>query len=233
MVSRMRSLVAATSKDMRQVRKRREEVGGRGTRVGPCSMFPISRAWIQENRRRLVLSELCVLRSRVDWRTPGELFGAPSRFDSSADWTGPMNCVRQYIESWHHSTASPYPNQAIPSSILMAPPTQSTIPKPSFNLDSQPPQMPPTSTMIAAPALRFLFAFCHAHNFGSLARSLYTLVKTVVGISLYPKARLAATCAPNCQARNGIPIKTRSLFGLFSGIASVVTNVAATRMESP
>ncbi|KAL8787076.1 MAG: hypothetical protein Q9213_002418 [Squamulea squamosa] len=87
--------------------------------------------------------------------------------------------------------------------------------------------------MTAAAARRFLFAFFHAHKSGSLAKSLYTLVNTVVGISLYPSARLAATCAPNCHARKGIPIKTLLLFGLFSGIVSMAIRIATTRTDNP
>lgn len=116
---------------------------------------------------------------------------------------------------------------------FVAPPIQRTMPKPSLSVDSQPPQTPPASNMTAAAARRFLFAFFHVHSLGSLTRSLYTLVNTVVGISPYPNARLAATCAPNCHARKGIPINTLLLFEPGCGITSVVMKMAARRIDMP
>lgn len=141
--------------------------------------------------------------------------------------------LEQHVQMLAHSTASLKPSQATPSSTLMTPPIQSTKPNPFSSLDSQPPHMPPNSNITAALALRFLFTFCHVNSFESLARSLYTLVRTVVGISLYPNARLAATCAPNCQARSGMPIRIRSLSGEFSGMTSVFMRMAATKMDKP
>lgn len=213
--------------DMSNVRRRQRPVRGARPECASTEMSPLSTYLWLGKRHSTHVSQVCSLVSRSDWGTVERLSLAPSGFGRSGEETQP---VKKFP---HHSTASAYPSQAIASTILMAPPIQRTMPNPSFTLDNQPPQIPPTSTMTAAAALRFRFAFCKSQSFGSLARSLYTLVKTVVGISLYPNARLAATCAPNCQARKGIPIRTRSLLALFSGIASVVIKMAATSMDSP
>jgi hypothetical protein len=73
---------------------------------------------------------------------------------------------------------------------------------PALLLLIQPPAIPPISIASTAAALLFLFTLFLSNIFGSLAKSQYTLVKTVVGTSLKPNNRLVTICPPLWKAKN-------------------------------
>jgi hypothetical protein len=96
---------------------------------------------------------------------------------------------------------------------------------------------------MAAPILRFrlTFFFRGASSFGSDARSQYTLVNTVVGISLNPSNREVTICPPDWKAKraNGTnsmkktvePVSVTTPSGC--GTTPAETNAAATYMRRP
>jgi hypothetical protein len=83
--------------------------------------------------------------------------------------------------------------------IFIAPPSHRALDMCALLLLSHPPAIPPMRKLMIAPILRFLltFFFRGASNFGSDARSQYTLVNTVVGTSLNPSNRDVTICPPD------------------------------------
>ena len=89
--------------------------------------------------------------------------------------------------------------QAIPSLIAAA--IHRLIDSPAELLLIHPPAIPPIKIINTAPTLRFLFTLSAFNIFGSLAKSQYTLVKTVVGTSLNPSSLDVTICPPDWKAR--------------------------------
>lgn len=81
--------------------------------------------------------------------------------------------------------------------------------------------MPPSSIIVIALTRLLRLGFFHASRFVSLAKSLYTLVKTVVGISLKPRDLAVTILAPDWAARKGMAMKMSLLSVVFSGIIPV------------
>lgn len=95
---------------------------------------------------------------------------------------------------------------------------------------------PPSSINRILPNLLFLLILPPLSNNGSVIRSVYRLVKTVVGISPMPNNLEVTICAPNCIARNTngnnsqkstSPLTFFRACGLDPGIAPPWTNPAA------
>lgn len=114
---------------------------------------------------------------------------------------------------------------------LIAAPSHKTVVKVSVPLASQAPLIAPNIIMTTLATLLSLLELSQASRFVSLAKSLYVLVKTVVGSSLNPKLLAVATCAPDWAARNGIAIKTSLSVALVSGMASAWTSTAVMQMQ--
>lgn len=132
-------------------------------------------------------------------------------------------------------------DQLIAMAIFIAPPTHKALDIPALLLLSHPPAISPMRKVTTAPTLRFLLMlfFKGANNFGSEARSQYTLVKTVVGTSLNPSNLDVTICPPDWKAKKAkgnSSIKETSvsiITPLGCGTTWPSTKAAATNMNSP
>jgi len=132
-------------------------------------------------------------------------------------------------------------NQLIATTILIEPASHNTVDIPTELRLSQPPTRPPVKIITTLAALRFLFTFLDngAQSFGSEARSQYTLVRTVVGISLKPRSLLVTIWPPLWNASNDSAIISMKWVSdpcsvripLGSGTTRPWTKAAATKMQ--
>ena len=126
--------------------------------------------------------------------------------------------------------------QAIPSLIAAA--IHKLTDSPAELLLIHPPAIPPIKIISTAPSLRFLLTLSAFKIFGSLAKSQYTLVNTVVGTSLKPRSLDVTICPPDWNARKPSGINSMKLISPFcvttpwgSGTTCACTRAAATIMH--
>ena len=104
------------------------------------------------------------------------------------------NYSSNYAQGFHIDQLRAIPN-------LIAAAIHRATDMPAVLLLIHPPTIPPSSIIIIAATLRFLLTLSFFKNFGSLARSQYTLVSTVVGTSLKPSNLEVTICPPDWNAR--------------------------------